>query len=346
MRKERIVGRNGRSLAVGSGLGALLGADPAIERVRRVIEQVAATSVPVLLSGETGTGKELAAIALHEHGPRAGAPFVRLHCAALVEPVLESELFGHERDAFPGAVARREGRIERADGGTLFLDEISEIPLATQVKLLRFLQDRAFERVGGSETLRVDVRLAAATHRDLRQEVAAGRFREDLFYRLNIVHLHMPPLRERRADIPLIARSLLAHLAELHGRPVDGFTPAALEMLLAHAWPGNVRELENAIERAVVTASERWIGPEHLAIGIGAKANGAAVPAAALIPGSTLAEIERVAILRTLEAVGGSTSRAAAMLGISTRKVQYRLREYRECGILDGGAAPASRGAH
>jgi DNA-binding NtrC family response regulator len=329
--------------AGGRGVQALLGANPGIRRLREVIEQVAPTSVTVLISGETGTGKELAATALHEHSPRARGPFVRLHCAALAPSILESELFGHEKGAFTGAVSRRGGRFEKAHGGTLFLDEISEIPLSTQVKLLRFLQEREFERVGGNETIRVDVRLIAATNRDLRQEVEAGRFREDLFYRLNIVHLEVPPLRDRRMDIPLLAGSLLAHLSEQHGRPVDGFTPEALEMLLAHPWPGNVRELENAIERAVVMASERRLGPEHLAPALGAKTNGADAP---LIPGATFAEIERVAILRTLEAVGGSTSRAAAMLGISTRKIQYRLREYRADGILVGAPARERQEIH
>jgi len=325
------------------GVGALLGTDPGIERVRQMIEQVAPTAVPVLLSGETGTGKELAATAIHAHSPRAGRPFVRLHCAALAEPTLESELFGHEPGAFPGAVARREGRLERADGGTLFLDEISEIPLGAQGKLLRFVEEHGFERVGGDETIRSDVRVIAATHRNPREEVAAGRFREDLFYRLGVVHIELPPLRERGSDIRLLAGMLLTQLAEQHGRPVDGFAPKALEMLLAYPWPGNVRELENAIERAVVMARERWIQPEHLEPALGGRPPGAAAP---LIPGSTLAEIERVAILRTLEAVGGSTSRAAAMLGISTRKIQYRMREYREVGLLGGASPAASRGAH
>jgi DNA-binding NtrC family response regulator len=229
----------------------------------------------------------------------------------------------------------------QADGGTLFLDEISEIPPSTQVKLLRFLQERAFERVGSNETVRVDVRLVAATNRDLRAEVGAGRFREDLFYRLNIVHIEIPPLRERRADIRLLAGSMLASMSAQHGRPVEGFTPEAIEVLLAHSWPGNVRELENAIERAVVMANERWIRPEHLQPALAGKPPGAIEP---LIPGSTLAEIERVAILRTLEAVGGSTSRAARILGISARKIQYRMRDYRQEGLLGIGDPGAPRG--
>jgi DNA-binding NtrC family response regulator len=254
--------------------------------------------------------------------------------------MLESELFGHEAGAFPGAPARREGRLEKANGGTLFLDEISEIACGTQVKLLRFLQEGGFERVGGSETLRSDVRVIVATRRNLREEVAARRFREDLFYRLGIVHIELPALRGRHSDIRLLAGILLAQLAEQHGRPVDGFTPEALDQLLACPWPGNVRELEDTIERAVLMAKQRWIQPEHLEPALGGKPPGVATP---LIPGSTLAEIERVAILRTLEAVGGSTSRAAAMLGISTRKIQYRIREYREVGILGGAASAEQR---
>ncbi len=330
----------GKLVSRGAGIGALIGADPCIERLRRTIAQVAPTAATVLLSGETGTGKELAATAIHAHGPRARRPFVRLHCASLAEPMLESELFGHEPGAFPGALARREGRLEKAAGGTLFLDEISEIPRGTQVKLLRFLQERGFERIGGSETLHPDVRVIAATRRNLREEVAAGRFREDLFYRLGIVHIELPALRGRRSDIRLIAGMLLAQLAEQHGRPVDGFTPEALDMLLAYPWPGNVRELENAIEGAVLRAKERWIQPAHLEPSLGEKPPGVATP---LIPGSTLAEIERVAILRTLEVVGGSTSRAAAMLGISTRKIQYRIREYREGGMLGHAASAEQR---
>jgi len=329
--------RNARHPNAPNGLEAILGTHASIERVRQLIAQVAPTAVTVLLSGETGTGKELAASALHVLSPRARWPFVKLHCAALVESILESELFGHEKGAFTGAIARREGRFQHADGGTLFLDEIAEIPPTTQIKLLRFLQEREFERVGSNETIRVDVRLVAATNRDLREAVAAGRFREDLFYRLNIVHIEIPPLRERRTDIRLLAQALLRRLADQHGRPVDGFAPEALEMLLTHSWPGNVRELENAIERAVVMASDRWIQPEHLEPSLGRQ-----TPAAidSLIPGARMAEIERIAILRTLEAVGGSTSRASRMLGISTRKIQYRLREYREGNLLGEATIP------
>jgi len=326
---------SGKLLVRKQGIGALLGTDPGIERVRKLVEQVAPTAVSVLISGEAGTGKGLVAAAIHAHSPRADRHFVRVHCANHDEASLESELFGHD------AGARREGRLEQADGGTLYLGEVSEMPPGTQAKLLRFLEERGFERVGGRETLHADIRVIAATHRDLREEVASGRFREDLYYRLGVVQIELPPLRERRGDILPLAKALLAQLAEEHGRSVEGFAPQALERILAYPWPGNVRELENAIERAVVMTSERWIRPEHLESVLGPRPAGSVAP---LIPGSTLAEIERVAILRTLDAVGGSTSRAAAMLGISTRKIQYRMREYREVGLV-GGPSTQPRGA-
>lgn len=304
----------------------ILGEHPSIDRVRQVIDQVAPTSATVLVTGETGTGKELVASALHQQSPRAEQPFVKLNCASLAESILESELFGHERGAFTGAVARREGRFMQAHSGTLLLDEVCELSPLIQVKLLRFLQERTFERVGGNETLAVDVRLVAATNRDLRDLVREGAFREDLFYRLHIVNIEVPPLRRRGADISLLAHEILARMAVKHGCEIDGFTSGALAVLIAHKWPGNVRELENAIERASILTDDRWIGPEHLSPAL-------TLPpptvADAMIPGSSMSEIERVAILRTLEAVGGSTSKAADILGISCRKIQYRLSGYR-----------------
>ena len=304
----------------------ILGEHPSIEKVRQVIEQVAPTSATVLVTGETGTGKELVASALHEQSPRAHEPFVKLNCASLAESILESELFGHERGAFTGAVARREGRFMQAHGGTLLLDEVGELSPLIQVKLLRFLQERTFERVGGNETIAVDVRLIAATNRDLRDLVREGLFREDLFYRLHIVNIEVPPLRRRGADISVLAHEMLARMARKHAREIDGFTSGALAVLIAHKWPGNVRELENTIERAAVLTDDRWIGPEHLSPALTTRPP--TVPDA-LIPGSSMSEIERVAILRTLEAVGGSTSKAADILGISCRKIQYRLSGYR-----------------
>jgi DNA-binding NtrC family response regulator len=303
----------------------ILGDHPAMEEVRATIARVAPTNATVLVSGETGTGKELVATAIHEQSARAGGPFVKLSCATLAESVLESELFGHERGSFTGAMARREGRFMQANGGTLYLDEVSEIPLGTQVKLLRVLQEREFERVGGNETISVDVRLVAATNRDLLEAIGARKFREDLFYRLNVVHIEGRPLRTRPSDVQTLALAFMARLAEQHGKPVEGIAPEALEALCAYEWPGNVRELENAVERAVVMAPQRTIALDDLPPSV-RKQKAESVDVR--IPGSTLAEIEREAILKSLEAVGGSTSLAAAMLGISPRKVQYRLNEY------------------
>ncbi|HEX7667537.1 MAG TPA: sigma-54 dependent transcriptional regulator, partial [Polyangiaceae bacterium] len=246
-----------------------------------------------------------------------------LHCAALAESLLESELFGHERGSFTGADKRRIGRFEQANGGTLFLDEIGEIPMTTQVKLLRVLQERAFERVGGNETVSVDVRLVAATNRDLAAAVAKGEFREDLYYRLNVVHVEMPPLRLRGGDVVTLAGHFLRRFALENHKRVDGFTDKARAKLVASRWPGNVRALENAIERAVVMCTGEEIDEGDLPF--------EAVPESlggVKIPGSTMAELERYAILKTLEATDGSTVKAAELLDISVRTIQYRLHEY------------------
>ncbi len=234
------------------GVPGILGDHPSMQRVLKVVEQVAKSRATVLISGESGTGKELIAAAIHHLSPRRGRPFVRVNCAALAESLLESELFGHEKGAFTGAHTRRAGRFEQADGGTLFLDEISEVPLPLQVKLLRFLQEREFERVGGNETLTVDVRVVAATNKDLEQATKAGTFREDLFYRLDVVRIDLPPLRARPSDIPVLAYHFLRKYAAENDRQIEGFTDEALRALMDYGWPGNVRELENAIERAVV----------------------------------------------------------------------------------------------
>jgi two-component system response regulator HydG len=301
----------------------IVGDSPAIQEVFNVIEQVAPTKASVLITGESGTGKELVAQAIHENSPRSSAPFVKLHCAALAETLLESELFGHEKGSFTGAVARREGRFKQADGGTLFLDEIGEISPAIQVKLLRFLQERSYERVGGNETQKVDVRIIAATNRDLASEVAAGKFREDLFYRLNVVNVEMPPLRARPSDLLPLAGHFLGRFARENGKAIDGFADDAVERITTYRWPGNIRELENVIERAVVMCDGPKLSAKHLPASVGAPPRGAV-----RIPGSTLAEIERHAILATLEASGGRTASAAQMLDISVRKIQYKLHEY------------------
>lgn len=293
-----------------------------------LLKQVADSPASVLIQGESGTGKELAAHALHTWSSRAEGPFVAVHTAALSEGVLESELFGHEQGAFTGATSRREGRFHKADGGTLFLDEVAEIPAATQVKLLRFLQERTFERVGGDEAVSVDVRVVAATHRDLAEEVAAGRFREDLYYRLNVINLRLPTLQQRRDDIPLLAMHFLKKHAARSRKTLRGISERALDVLQGFDWPGNVRQLENCIERAVVMCNEYEIEPRHLPREVmGKRRDPNQLP---VVPGATLAELERYAILRTLESVGGSTSRAAKILGISPRTIQYRMSEYRE----------------
>jgi two-component system, NtrC family, response regulator len=308
-------------------LDGLVGDAPELRAVYEVVRQAAPTKATVLILGESGTGKEIIAHALHEESQRRDKPFVKVSCAALSETLLESELFGHERGSFTGALGRKEGRFELADGGTLFLDEIGEISPATQIKLLRVLQTREFERVGGTQTLKVDVRLVAATNRDLAAEVKAGKFREDLYYRLNVVAVTLPPLRQRKGDIPALVSHFVEKYARLYGKDVRGLAPGTLNALLAHDWPGNVRELENAIERAVVLAQNREITADDLPPSLrGARPDRR--EAGSLIPGATLYEIEREAILRTLELVGGSTSRAADMLGISARKIQYRMKEY------------------
>jgi two-component system response regulator HydG len=307
----------------GEGLEGLVGTSPAMQKVYRIARQVAGAKATVLITGESGTGKGELARAIHAKGSRAKCPFVTVHCASLAESLLESELFGHERGSFTGADRRRIGRFEQAHGGTLFLDEVGEIPPPTQVKLLRVLQERTFERVGGNEPIAVDVRLIAATNRDLAADVHEGRFREDLYYRLNVVHLEMPPLRLRGGDVLLLASHFLRGFSLENHKSVQGFTDKARAKILGHRWPGNVRELENAIERAVVLCDAPFIDEEHLPIDVAPLPKGAV-----RIPGSTMAEIERYAILSTLEATNGSTTKAAEMLDISVRTIQYRLHEY------------------
>jgi DNA-binding NtrC family response regulator len=309
----------------------IIGAAPEMQQLFKSIAQIAPSRATVLLSGESGTGKELVAAAIHHSSNRGDRPFIKLHCAALAESLLESELFGHERGAFTGAERRREGRFERADGGTLFLDEIGEISPATQVKLLRVLQEREFERVGGNQTLKVDVRVIAATNRDLKEMVERGQFREDLFYRLNVINVHLPPLRHRIGDIPALALHFARRYSEENAKSVTKISDRALSLLAAHPWHGNVRELENVIERAVVLAEGDTIEMSHLPGELAADPEPGQKP---IIPGATMADLERHAILTTLEACGGSTSKAADMLGISVRKIQYKLQEY--------GAAPKS----
>ena len=314
--------RQARSVE-GEGLQGLLGTSPAMQSVYRIARQVAGSRATVLITGESGTGKGEIARAIHTLSPRAKGPLVSLHCAALAESLLESELFGHEKGAFTGADKRRIGRFEQADGGTLFLDEIGEISPLLQVKLLRVLQERTFERVGGNEPIKVDVRLLAATNRDLAKEVRERRFREDLYYRLNVVRVEMPPLRLRGGDAVLLANHFLRRFTEENHSSSRTFTDAARLKIARHRWPGNVRELENAIERAVVLSQGPIIDEADLPF-----ESEPDVQAGVRIPGSTMAEIERHAILSTVEATAGSTAKAAEVLQISVRTIQYRLLEY------------------
>jgi two-component system NtrC family response regulator len=305
----------------------IVGDAPELQAVYEVVKRAAPTRATVLILGESGTGKELIAQALHEESPRRDRAFIKVNCAALSETLLESELFGHEKGSFTGAIGRKEGRFELADGGTLFLDEIGDISPALQIKLLRVLQQKEFERVGGVSTIKVDVRLVAATNRDLASEVKNGKFREDLYYRLNVVAVTLPPLRQRKGDIPALVSHFVEKYGKAYSKEIRGLAPGTLNALLAHDWPGNVRELENVVERAVVLAKGLEMTADDLPPTLRGPRPRERTPGA-LIPGATLYEIEREAILRTLEMVGGSTSRAAEILGISVRKIQYRLKEY------------------
>jgi two-component system NtrC family response regulator len=306
----------------------LVGATPELVAAIEVVKRVAPTKATILVQGESGAGKAHVAQALHEASPRRDRPFVRVNCAAVSDALLESELFGHERGAFAEAEARRAGRFEEANGGTVYLHEVARVPAALQVKLLRVLQQGEFERVGGTETVRVDVRVVAGTQRDLAEEVRAGRFRDDLYYRLNVVSVSLPPLRERKADIPALVAHFIDVEARAEGKEISGVSPGTLSALFAYDWPGNVRELANVVERAVRSTRGREITADDLTPVLhGARPDEST--ASALIPGATLFEIEREAILRTLDQCGGSTARAAEILGISIRKIQYRLKEYR-----------------
>ena len=302
----------------------MIGSTPEMISVLDVVDRAAASRATVLITGEIGSGKELLACAIHERSPRAAAPFVKLHCAGLAEQWLESELFGHDKDAFEGATMRTDGALALADGGTLFLDEICDLSPAIQVKLVHYLKERKFERVGGTETVHADVRLIAATSRKLEPEVAGGRFRDDLFYRLDAVDIELPPLRDRKPDLPALAQLFLGQAAQRQNKSVTSIDPEAMEKLVAYDWPGNVRELETVIGRAVELATGSTIEPRHLALAPHRRAANTSPP----IPGSTIAALERHAILATLKATGGSTARAAQMLGISTRTIQYRLHAY------------------
>ncbi|HHY47775.1 MAG TPA: sigma-54-dependent Fis family transcriptional regulator [Firmicutes bacterium] len=318
----------------------IIGKTPAMRQVLELVDQLASTNATVLIYGESGTGKELVARAIHYRGPRASRPLIKVSCAALPESLLESELFGHEKGAFTNAIARRPGRFELADTGTLFLDEVGEMSPAMQSKLLRVLQEHEFERVGGTKSIKVDVRVIAATNKDLRKEVAEGRFREDLYYRLSVVPIYLPPLRERKDDIPLLCERFIERFSREIGKTVRGVTDEAMQMLRAYDWPGNVRELENCIERAVIFTRSEYIGPDVLFL------NSPAVNVAGNMPAShssgasmvgdlalmSLEDMERMHIIEVLKRTNRNRTEAAKILKITRRTLLNKIKEY---GIRD-----------
>ncbi len=308
----------------------IIGASSSMVRLLETLAQVAPSEATVLITGESGTGKELIAGAIHHNSLRSKGPFIKVNCAAITETLLESELFGHEKGAFTGAHRRKEGKFRQAHQGTLFLDEVSEMSLAMQAKLLRVLQEMEFTRVGGEEVIKVDVRVIAATNKDLAREIQEGRFREDLYYRLNVVTLEVPPLRERREDIPLLAQHFLAHFSKRNRKSLKGFTPQAMDRMLKYDWPGNVRELMNAVERAVVLSRYEYVDVPDLPLALQemeapGERNGmqGGIPA-----GVPLEEVEKATILKTLEATGGNKSEAARRLGITRKTLQKKLKKY------------------
>jgi two-component system, NtrC family, response regulator AtoC len=319
--------------ADGEGSGVVWGRSGLMQDILEMVKKVAQTHATVLIQGESGTGKEVVAHAIVQHSTRVQMPFIKVNCAAVPETLLESEFFGHEKGAFTGAVQRREGRFETANGGTLLLDEIAEIPLSLQVKLLRVLQEREFERVGGNKTIRVDVRLIASTNRDLQEEVRQGRFREDLFYRLNVVPINLPPLRLRGDDLQDLVGFYITHFARKHGKMIQGATPLAMERLRAYRWPGNVRELQNTLERAVIMATQDG-QVEVPELGLEEKSAGArftGLNVADALP--TVDEMERRLIGSMLLQTSHNKTRAAEKLGISLRTLRNKLREYRAAGF-------------
>jgi DNA-binding NtrC family response regulator len=324
-RQLEVAHRRLRDLGV---LGSLVGRAPRMQEVMRLIGMVAPSSASVLITGESGTGKELAARTLHELSPRQSKPFVAVNCAAIPESLMESEIFGHEKGSFTGAVDRRIGCFELADGGTLLLDEIGEMPLATQAKLLRVLEDSKVRRLGSRSEISVDVRVLAATNKVPEEAVAQGQLRSDLYFRLNVVHVAMPPLREHLDDLPELAAALLENLNRKHGRSVNSISPEALEALQRHTWPGNVRELRNVLERALVTCTGNALGKESLGLDFTRPVVAGANDALRLRPGMTVEEAERRLIFETLAFTENNKTRAAELLGISLKTLHNKLKEY------------------
>jgi DNA-binding NtrC family response regulator len=324
-----------RQLQDRGAFGELVGNSDSIRKVYTLIEQVAPSSASVLITGESGTGKELVARTIHNLSPRKDKPFVAINCSAIPESLMESELFGHEKGAFTGAASRRQGCFELADTGTLLLDEIGEMPAVLQAKLLRAIEERAVRRLGSHKEIQVDVRLLAATNRQTQQAVSEGTLRSDLLYRLNVFSIHLPPLSERKEDLPLLAQHLVTQLAAKHGRPAKFMSPSALSALQFHAWPGNVRELRNVIERAVIICSGEQIERHHFApYPIEQRERLRNEDTLSMPVGTPLEEVERQMIMRTLQKTKNNKTRAAELLGISLKTLHNKLNLYRERGLL------------
>jgi two-component system response regulator HydG len=306
----------------------IIGRSPAMSKLFETMALVTPSEATVLIAGESGTGKELIVNAIHQNSPRGEKPLIKVNCAALPETLLESELFGHEKGAFTGAIARKQGRFQLAHKSSIFLDEIAEMAPATQAKILRVLQEREFEPLGSTQTIKVDTRIIAATNRNLEEEIQQGRFREDLYYRLNVVTVEVPPLRQRREDIPVLADFFLKQYAEKNRRLIKGFTPRATDLLMRYDWPGNVRELENIIERSVIMARGETITPLEFPNDLQELDEELKATQIDLRPGRSLKEVEKDMIIRTLEETGGNRTHAAKILGISRRTLQLKLKEY------------------
>jgi two-component system, NtrC family, response regulator HydG len=309
-------------------ISSIVGKSKKMREVFEIIALSAPSDATILILGESGTGKELIANAIHQNSNRKDKPFIKVNCAALPENLLESELFGHEKGAFTGAVNRRQGRFELADGGTLFLDEIGDMTISTQAKILRVLQEGEFERVGGEKTIGVNVRVIAATNKDLELEVEDGNFRKDLFYRLSVVPIMVPPLRERKDDIPLLAEYFLKKYADKNNRLIRGFTPDTIDLLMRYGWSGNIRELENVIERAVIMASAEFITPDALPISLKTFVTDSDEQAAEVFAGRPIKEVEKELIIKTLGKTDNNITRAAELLGISRRTLHNKIKEY------------------
>jgi len=331
LKTRRLENENRRLREAVSGedrFGNLIGGTPAMKRLYRTIEKVAATDATVLIIGESGTGKELVARTLHRTSRRGDAAFVAVNCAAIPESLIESELFGHEKGAFTGAHRRREGKFEEADGGTLFLDEIASMPVGLQATLLRVLQERRITRLGGSGEKEVDVRVVAASNQDLPQLVKDGGFREDLFYRLNVVPIELPPLRDRRDDVPLLARSFLETASARHGREVEALPPAVVRLLMDHSWPGNVRELANAVERLVLLAEDGCLIVDDLPATIRGPGDGVGGPVRLPAEGLSWDTMEESLLRQALDRASGNRAAAARLLGLSYKAFLYRLEKH------------------